>query len=351
MKAIVLVGGKGTRLQPLTYSLPKPMVPVMNRPFLEHMIEWLRANGVDELILTTGYLPQLIAEHFGDGAGWGVRLTYVEEKEPLGTGGAIKNCESLLGEPFLAVNGDILTDLDLGGMRELHRGQGALVTVAAARVDDPTPYGMLETAPDGRVRRWVEKPRREEVTSPHVNVGVFLFSPEALAMMPSGPFNLEREFLTPIISQGQPVYGFRTECYWIDIGTAAKYRQAHLDVLSKRIGVRMPGREREPEVWVGERVVRGAGVRLVPPVVIGNGVRLGAGAVIGPHTVLADGARVGPGALVSGSVLWPKAMVGRGARVVDCVVGSGCRIGEQAVHECETLGPEPGEEERTGRCK
>lgn len=341
MKALILVGGKGTRLQPLTYAVPKPMVPMMNRPFLEHMITWLRRHGVGEVILTMGYLPESIRGYFHEGQDLGVRLTYVVEDQPLDTGGAIKNCEALLQEPFLVVNGDILTDLDLQGLFRLHRESGALVTVAASRVEDPTPFGMLDTAPDGRILRWVEKPHPEQVTSHHVNVGVFLLQPEALAMMPPPPFNLERQFLAPAIAHGQPVYGYRTECYWIDIGTVPKYRQAHLDVLSRRIQVPMPGRQAAPGVWVAADSQVHPRARLIPPVVLGTSCRVGEGATVGPHTVLCDGVVVEPGATASGSVVWPGAVLGAGCRLVDCVVGVGCQVAAGAQHADQALAEEP----------
>lgn len=340
MKALVLVGGKGTRLQPLTYTVPKPMVPLMNRPFLEHMIGWLCRNGVDEVILTTGYLPEAIEQYFQDGRRCGVRITYVVEDTPLDTGGAIKNCEAMLrGEPFLVVNGDILTDLDLTGIYRLHADRGALVTVAAARVADPTPYGMLQTAPDGRLERWVEKPRPEQVTSHHVNVGAFFFRPDALAMMPPPPFNLERQFLAPAIMDGQPVYGYRTDCYWIDIGTAAKYRQAHLDALGGRIHVDMPGCQIAPGVW-GPPGLELQGVQLYPPVLLGEDCRLGAGGQFGPQTVLCDRVTIGPHVRVTGSVIWPEAVIGEGSRLTDCVIGTGYEVPPGSRLEEAVLGRE-----------
>jgi len=349
MRALILVGGKGTRLQPLTYTIPKPMVPVLNRPFLEHMIRWLQGNGVTEMILTTGYLPDTIRDYFGDGRDWGVRLSYVVEDEPLDTGGAIKNCQQMLaGEPFLVVNGDILTNLDLEGTRRLHEERKALVTVAASWVEDPRPFGMLVTDKAGRVREWVEKPQPHQVTSHYVNVGVFFLRADALEMMPEGRFNLERQFIAPAIQQGQPVYADRTDCYWLDIGTVAKYRQAHLDALGGKVQVEFPGREVAAGVWLSGEVEMGPGVRLLPPVVIGDGCRLGRGALVGPCTTLCRRVTVGPGARVMGSIVWSDATIGGRASVVDSVIGDRVRIRAGAAHREDVVGGARQDRDREG---
>jgi NDP-sugar pyrophosphorylase family protein len=320
VKALLLVGGKGTRLHPVTYKLPKPMAPMVNRPFLEHVVDWLGGHGIDDVVLTTHYLPEAITGYFGDGSRHGIRLTCLREEEPLGTGGAIKNAEYLLDDTFLVLNGDILTDLDLGALISYHHSKRAQATIALTWVEDPTPFGAVETAPDGRIERFREKPRPEEVTTNYINAGVYVFEPALFREMPSGAFSVERDLYPRLVEQGLPLFGFRTDGYWLDIGTVEKYLTAHQDILDGKVAARLPGREVAPGVWVDRSAQIDPEAVLEPPLVIGARSQVARGALVGAYSVLGDGARVGRGATVESSVVWPGSSVAPEAELTGCVV-------------------------------
>jgi len=327
MKGLILAGGKSTRLYPLTFTLPKPMVPVLNRPFLEHMIDWLRDHGVCDIILTTGYLPDAIREHFKTGAAHGINIEYVVEQQPLDTGGAIKNCEPLLDGPFFVFNGDILTGLDLTDMMEQHRRRGAQVSISLTWVEDPTPYGVIETDESGRILSFREKPKPDEVTSHYINAGTYLFEPEVLAEMPRGErFSIEKEFYPQALARGVRMHGYRDSSYWLDIGTAEKYIQAHRDMLSGKLKCRQRGEEIAPGVWVAGGAEVAADARLIAPAMVGERTVVAPGASVGPFAVLGDDVRIEQGARVANSVVWSGTVVGAGAALDRCVVGRNVAI-------------------------
>ncbi|UCH33907.1 MAG: NDP-sugar synthase [Armatimonadota bacterium] len=327
MKGLILAGGKSTRLYPLTFNLPKPMVPVLNRPFLEHMIEWLHSHGIRDIILTTCYLPDAIREHFKSGADHGVNIEYVIEERPLGTGGAIKNCEQLLDGTFYVFNGDILTGLDLRDMARKHERSGAKVSISLTYVEDPTPYGVIETDESGHILRFREKPKPHEITSHYINAGTYVFEPEALAEMPAEKrFSIEREFYPQALERGVPMFGYRDSSYWLDIGTAEKYVQAHRDILSGRLPRRGAGEEVQPGMWAGPGVHVDPDATVVPPAVMGERCVIKAGATVGPYAVLGHDVHVEAGARVVDSVLWNGTVVGAGATLTRCVVGRRVRV-------------------------
>jgi mannose-1-phosphate guanylyltransferase len=298
------------------------MVPVLNRPFLEHMIEWLREHGVRDIILTTGYLPDAIREHFKSGGGHGVSIEYVVEPQPLDTGGAIKNCEPLLDERFFVFNGDILTGLDLTDMSRQHQRSGAQVSISLTWVEDPTAYGVIETDESGRILSFREKPKRHEVTSHYINAGTYLFEPEVLAEMPCGMrFSIEKEFYPQALARGVRMHGYRDSSYWIDIGTAEKYIQAHRDILSGKLDRRGRGEEIAPGVWLGESAQVAGSARLAAPAMIGERSVVAPEASVGPFAVLGDDVRIGEGAGVANSVVWSGTTVGAGTILDRCVVG------------------------------
>jgi len=338
MKAVILAGGKSTRLYPLTYSMPKPMVPILNRPFLEHMIGWLRTHGVRDIVLTTYYLPDAIRDHFKFGASHGVNIEYVLEKEPLGTGGAIKNCEALLGGRFFVFNGDILTGLDLRDMERGHERSGALASISLTWVEDPTAYGVIETDESGRILRFREKPKPHEVTSHYINAGTYIFEPEVLAQMPAGVrFSIEKEFYPQALERGVPMYGHRDSAYWVDIGTAEKYIQAHRDMLSGKLECCPAGEEIAPEVWVGAATRVAPDATIAPPVLMGERCVVGAGARVGPFAVLGDDVRVQERASLADSVVWSGTTVGAGATVERCIIGRGARVAADVRLEGEAI--------------
>ncbi len=355
MRALLLVGGKATRLRPLTTTTPKAMTPVLGRPFLEHVLAWLRRNDIDDVTMLLGFLPDPIRAHFGAGHAFGVRLSYVLEDDPLGSGGAIKQLEEQLTTPFFALNGDIYTDLDLRAMAAAHKQAGAEVSIALHRVADPSAYGVVALDGEGWAQRFVEKPPRAEAPSDLINAGTWLFEPSAVRRIAAGRFSMVEQELFPELATARRLFTFHTPCYWMDAGTPARYLQLHRDLLAGRAISPLAIVERPG--WPGLTVQTAPGApgtngpppvvndtgTLAGPVTLGPGTRIGNGArVSGPaslgaavvlqdratvmDSVLWDGCRIGPGAVVSGSVLAARCVVGAGARLTDCVLGDGVKV-------------------------
>lgn len=316
----MLAGGAGTRLRPLTSSIPKPVIPFVDRPFIAFMLDWLRRHGVEDVVLGCGYMAAAVREVLGDGRELGVRLIYVEEREPLGTAGAIKHAAAHLGERFLVLNGDILSDLDLTAQMALHAETGAQATIALVPVTDPSAYGLVRRAEDGTVTAFLEKPAPEEIDTDLVNAGAYVLEASVLDLVPdSGPCSIEREVFPRLIGHG--LHGFRAEGYWLDIGTPERYLQGTADILSGAVATPVragadPGARVEGE--------------LVAPVLVAARAEVAAGAQVGPATVIAAGAWVGAGARVTGTAVLAGAHVGEGAEVRGAIVGPGAVIGDRA---------------------
>jgi mannose-1-phosphate guanylyltransferase len=332
IQAVILAGGMGTRLRPLTLHRPKPVVPLVNVPFLQHQLALLGAHGVTDVILSVSHMPDVIRSTMGDGGAAGVRLRYVVEAEPLGTAGGVRNAADLVEGRVVVLNGDILTDVDLRAMLDAHEARGAKASIYLTPVENPTAYGLVELAADGRVRRFLEKPGWDEVTTNTINAGVYVLERELLDLIPKGQaYSMEREFFPMLLERHVPFLGHVPRAYWLDIGTAAKYLQAHQDLLDRLVQspASPPGR-RVQEGWLDPTADLHSTVRLRAPVVIGAGCRLEADVVVGPGAVLGPGCRLGAGSQVEGAVLWDAVEVGAGARLHGSLVGRGCRVGAHA---------------------
>ncbi|MBI2939445.1 MAG: NDP-sugar synthase [Chloroflexi bacterium] len=328
MQAVILVGGEGTRLRPLTVNVPKPMMPVVNRPFLEHVVDYLRGHRITDVILSMGYRPAVIEQYFGDGRDFGIRLTYVVEQSPLGTAGGVKNVEPYLdGDTLFVFNGDILTDLDLGAMLAFHRERQAQVTISLTPVEDPTAYGLVETDASRRITQFIEKPGRDQITTNLINAGTYILQREVLSHVPAGTYSMfERGLFPLLLERGAPVYGYAADGYWLDIGTPAKYLAAHRDVLAGRIAWPIPGEPVIDGVWAGRDAVIDPTARLVGPVALGDRVRVEAGAqLIGPATV-GDDCVIGAESTIEDAIIWAGSQIGPRATLRRCVVGAGCTI-------------------------
>jgi len=317
------VGGEGTRLRPLTFTTPKPLLPIANQAFLERQLTWLASYGVDEVVLSLGYLPDAFERQFPDGRYGGVRLRYVVESEPLGTAGAIRFAADGIDERFVVCNGDVLTGLDLGAMVEFHDVRGAEATIYLCRVDDPSAFGVVPTRDDGQVIAFVEKPPRGRAPSNWINAGTYVLEPQFVARIPPRlNVSVERETFPRMLGQPGRLFGYQSDAYWLDIGTPDKYLQAHADILAGRLGVPpAPGAaERAPGVWVQGRVDVHPEATLEAPVLLGADVTVGARGVV-RGSVLGAGCSVDDGARVDGSVLHEGVRVGGGATVRHSVVG------------------------------
>jgi len=327
MKAVILVGGEGTRLRPLTCNITKAMVPILNKPFLEHLLGYLKGHGITDIILAMSYLPHHIKDHFGDGVKASVRLSYLIEEEPLGTAGAVKNAERYLDETFLMLNGDIFTDLDITAMIDFHRERKAAATIAVTPVDDPTAYGLIETSDGGRISRFIEKPRREQVTTNMINAGIYVLEPDILARIPPGKkVSIERETFQQLLTRGEPVYAYSSPAYWLDMGTPEKYLKLNHDLLTGKAlslfraagGVQTGGSQINPSA------------NIKAPVLIGEECVIGPGAQVKGPVVLGPECKVEEGATIEGAVLWKNVSVGKKAILRNCIVASYCQIHEES---------------------
>ena len=322
MQALVLVGGQGTRLRPLTETLPKPAIPLVDRPFLAYMIEWLGRHGVEEVVLACGFLPDRLREVLGDGEPGGPRLIYVEEPEPRGTAGAIKFAEEHLQDRFFALNGDVLTDLDLTALSRHHEETGAVATLGLYPVDDPTAYGLVRHHPDGEITEFLEKPDPAQIDTDEVNAGTYVLKREVLAEVEADAnVSIERDVFPRLVGRG--LHGIRLDGYWMDIGTPDRYLQASWDILEGRVETDVeptaPGVFAHPEAEIDPEATVG------PRAVVGAGCRIGPGAVI-EGSVLLAGCEVGEGASVRGSILSEGAIVDAQATLENRVLGRGERV-------------------------
>ena len=321
MKAAILIGGQGTRLRPFTLESPKPLLPVLNRPFLEYQFRILRLHGVREVVLCTSYRADDFRHAFGDGRRLGLKLRYVRETIPLGTGGALKNAEKhLAGGTALILNGDVLNALDIRAFLHFHHARRAEISIALTRVKDPTQYGLVLTDEKGYVRRFLEKPSWDEVETNTINAGAYLFEPSVFSHLPAGKtYSLERGLFPERLADKAKMGGWVTPGYWIDIGSVEKYLQVHLDILEGRTPFK-PG--------LGAKTLRGVdGAK----VAAGAGLRVAEFARFSGSVSLGRNVRIGRGAALTDCVVLDGAVIGDGARLERCVVGARARVGTHSI--------------------
>ncbi len=333
MKAVIMAGGQGTRLRPLTSAQPKPMIPVVNVPCMEHIVNLLKRYGFENIVATLEYMPEVIREHFGDGSRWGVEMEYSVEEEPLGTAGSVKYVEGKLGERFVVVSGDALTDVDLGEVVRFHEERGSEVTLVLKKVDDPSEFGIVVVGDDGRVERFLEKPDEDEVFSYTANTGIYVVEPGVLDEIPAGQeYDWSKELFPKLLDEGRSVYGYvmQDPSYWEDIGNIEQYMDAQRAVLDGEVrGVKPPGEEKHEGIFFGDGVEADEG-SLEGPVVLGDGVRIAQGATVGPYAILSPGVSVAAGATVARSTVAEGAFIGEGAVLDGALVGGSCEIGAGA---------------------
>jgi mannose-1-phosphate guanylyltransferase len=325
VQALILVGGEGTRLRPLTSAMPKPVVPLVDQPFITYMLQWLRGHGVDDVILSCGFMADSMRTVLGDGGELGVRLRYIEEPKPLGTGGALKFAEALLDERFFMFNGDTLTDIDLTAQLRQHEETGARATLALVPVEDPSAYGLVRRNDDGSVTEFVEKPGPEQIDTNLINAGAYVLERDVLeGMAPAGSnISIEREVFPTLVGRG--LYGYEASGYWLDIGTPQRYLQATFDILEGNVDTGIGRRLADAGlVMVGDTHVDG---RVVPPALIGSGCEIGRRAIAGGRVVLGDGIVIADGAHVESSVLLDEVTVGAGTTISGSIIGRRVRIG------------------------
>ncbi len=328
---MILAAGVGSRLDPLTRHIPKPMVPIVNRPVMEHIIELLSRHGVTDIMVNLHYLADQIEEHFKDGSKWGVKIKYSKEDRLWGDAGSVKRCEDFFDDTFLVVGGDDLADIDITRMIRLHKEKKALATIALSLVDDPSEYGIALLNEHGRITRFLEKPRGEVVFSNTANTGVYIFDPHILDLIPRGvAYGFGHNVFPMLLEQKTRFYGYLTSSYWRDVGNLKQYQQTHFDVLDGRVNIRIPHKEIRKYVWLAEGVEIDPTAEIGYPVVIGRNCRIEKNARVQEYSVLADDCIVEEGATVKQSILWHGACVMQKTMLERCVVGTGCRVKSNA---------------------
>jgi len=329
MKAILLAGGKGTRLRPLTIHTPKPIVPIFNRPFLHYQIDLLKqVPEIDEVILSLNYQPRRIEEMFGDGADVGIKIRYVVEPAPLGTAGAVKYAGDKLTESVVVFNGDVLTQLDLGAVIRMHRERQARATIVLTPVDDPTAYGLVETDASGNIRRFLEKPKADEITTNNINAGIYILEPETFDRIPSDvAWSIERSYFPSLVERGETFVGYVYNGYWIDIGAPDKYTQVHHDIMDGRFQAAPFADLPAPRKAVAADARIEEGAVIEGPCFIDEGVLIKAGARVGPYSVIGKQTQIDENASIDRAIIWPNCRVGSDATIQDAIVGRNCHIG------------------------
>jgi mannose-1-phosphate guanylyltransferase len=326
LKALFLAGGMGTRLRPLTNHIPKPMVPVMGVPLLARSVRELKRCGISEIVLSTCYCSDRIEKYFGDEINNGLKIQCVCEGKPLGTGGAIKNCQKYFDGTFLIFNSDILSNIDVKAMVDFHKKNHADVTIAAAQVKDPSSYGVIEYDSDDKIVSFTEKPKSGEEKSNYINAGVYVFEPKVLDLIPSGiPVSVERDTFPLLLKKGYHMAVFRKSEYWIDIGTPEKYMQAHKDIFDGSCSI-PENNFKNDKIYGLANAKLDPTVKIKGPVWFGKNVHIGANAVIGPNVVIGNGFEAGRGCEITNSVIWSNVSVGSGVDIEHSVITSGCHI-------------------------
>jgi mannose-1-phosphate guanylyltransferase / phosphomannomutase len=340
VKAVVMAGGEGTRLRPLTSNQPKPMVPIVGKPCMEHILELLREHGFEDVVITVAFLPQAIRSYFGDGTSIGLNLQYSVEESPLGTAGSVRLASDALDETFLVISGDALCDIDLRQIVDFHKEKGAAVTIGLKSVENPLEFGIVVTDEDGKVERFLEKPSWGQVFSDTINTGIYVLEPEVLKHIPTDrPYDFSKELFPLLLEMGRPIYGYVCEGYWQDIGNLDQYRQANFDALDERVRLNIPGLKIRGDVWIGEGVEIDDVEGVEGPAFIGNYARISPEASVGPYTVLGSATTLRERGRISRSVVDASCYIGRSAVVEGAIIGRNSDIRAHArIHEGVAIG-------------
>jgi mannose-1-phosphate guanylyltransferase/phosphomannomutase len=342
VKAVVMAGGEGTRLRPLTSNQPKPMVPIVGKPCIEHILELLKQHGLEDVIVTVAFMPQAIRSYFGNGDSLGMTVEYSVEESPLGTAGSVRLASGRLDGTFLVISGDALCDVDLTDLIRFHREKGAAVTIGLKSVENPLEFGIVVTDEDGRIERFLEKPSWSQVFSDTINTGIYVLEPEVLRHVPTDrPYDFSKELFPLLLEMGRPLYGYVFEDYWQDIGNLDQFRQANFDALDEEVRLNIPGIRLRGNIWLGEGVEVDDLDAIEGPAYLGNYCRIAPDATVGPYSVLGSSVTLLERARTERSVIDAATHLGRSARVEGAVVGRACDIRAHAhVQEGAAIGDE-----------
>lgn len=332
MRAVLMAGGSGTRLRPLTCALPKPMVPILNRPIAEHIVHLLRRHHITEVIATLHYLPDVMRDYFQDGSEFGVQMTYaVEEDQPLGTAGCVKNIAELLDSTFLVISGDSITDFDLSAAIAFHKEKGSKATLVLAHVPNPIEFGVVITDENNRINRFLEKPSTSEIFSDAVNTGTYILEPEVLDYLPENQeCDFSKDLFPLLLEKDEPMYGYIAEGYWCDVGHLDAYRESQYDGLDRAVKLEFGYEEKSPGIWIGQNTFIDPSVKIVPPALIGSNCRIGPRVQIEPGTVIGDNVTIGADADLKRPIIWNGAIIGEEAHLRACVIARGTRVDRRA---------------------
>jgi NDP-sugar pyrophosphorylase family protein len=331
MKAMILAAGVGSRLDPLTRNIPKPMVPIINKPVMEHIVELLAANGFTQIMVNLHYHGDQIEKYFGDGSKWKVKIQYSTEDELWGDAGSVKRCESFFDKTFIVIGGDDLTDIDIKRLMKQHNEHNALCTIALSLVSDPAEYGIVLLNERGKITRFLEKPKGEVIFSNMANTGVYVFEPEIFEMIPKGEvYGFGNNVFPMLLEQKKRFYGYLTSSYWRDVGNLKQYQETHRDALQGKVYLKFPMKESKKYVWMGENVEIHPTAVIEYPVVIGNNCIIGENARVLENSVLGENCVVEKNAVIRDSVLWQGARVMEETMLERCVVGTGCAVKSNA---------------------
>jgi len=342
MKAVVMAGGEGTRLRPLTSNQPKPMVPIVGKPCMEHILELLRAHELTDVIVTVAFLPQAIRGYFGTGETLGMEIGYSVEESPLGTAGSVRHAARQLDETFLVISGDALCDVDLTALIAFHREREAAVTIGLKAVDNPLEFGIVVTNEEGRVERFLEKPSWGQVFSDTINTGIYVLEPEVLRHVPTDrPYDFSKELFPLLLEMGRPIYGFSMDGYWQDIGNLDQYRQANFDALEEKVRLNIAGIRLRGNIWLGEGIELDDLDQIEGPAYVGNFCRVAPSASVGGHTFLANSVTLRERTRVERSVVDAGTHIGRASLVEGAIIGRSCDLRAHVrVHEGVAIGDE-----------
>ncbi len=327
MKAVIMAGGEGTRLRPLTSNQPKPMVPILNRPVMEYSIDLLKKYKIEDIVVTLQFLPQLIKNYFGDGTDIGVNLNYATEETPLGTAGSVKNAEGFLDESFVVISGDALTDINIKKAIRFHKKNNAMATLVLKSVENPLEFGIVITDDNGRIERFLEKPSWGEVFSDNINTGIYILEPEVFQYIPENTmFDFSKELFPLLLGKGMPLFGYIADEYWCDIGNQEQYLQAQRDILDRKVDIEPPGIKMLEDIWVGDGAIVHPSASLEGPVVIGQHAKIEAGTKIDQYSVIGNNVFVSNEAHTHRSIIWDNSYIGSGVQLHGAVVGRNCDI-------------------------
>ncbi len=342
MRAVLMAGGSGTRLRPLTCDLPKPMVPILNRPIAEHIINLLKRNNIREVIATLHYLPDVMRDYFQDGSKFGIEMTYsVEEDQPLGTAGCVKNIQQWLNDTFLVISGDGITDFDLQAAIKFHRQKQSKATLVLTRVPNPVEFGVVITDEQGHIRRFLEKPSTSEIFSDTVNTGTYILEPEVLDYLPDNEeSDFSKDLFPLLLEKGEPLYGYIAEGYWCDVGHLEAYRQAQYDALDRKVKIDFAYQEKSPGLWLGSNTYIDSTAKIETPVLIGSNCRIGPRVNIEAGTVIGNNVTIGADADLKRPIIWNGVTIGEEAHLRACTVARGTRVDRRAqILEGAVVGP------------